>query len=115
MKFGMGTEQTTKLTQKYQSQSTKMTYVRPLYKQISTILNLTTLYSVSLALLARQQLIPTWEYLEDKDLTCGTTWDVHCCPRKGDQILVLKVSRNKLGLLGMPPIVPAEETYKSQS
>ncbi len=50
MKFRMGSN--TELTQKYERFKVQMTYIRPqiyIYKQISLILNLTSLYSVLLA------------------------------------------------------------------
>ncbi len=48
MKFGIGSN--TELTQKYARVKVQKTYVCPhIYKQISPILNLTPMYSVSLA------------------------------------------------------------------
>ncbi len=55
MKFGTGSN--TELTQKYETVKVQMTNVHPhiyILKQISPILNLTPLYSVSLTSLARQ-------------------------------------------------------------
>ncbi len=83
VQWSMGTGSTTKRTQKYEGQLTQYLSTKwhacgtHIYKQISKILNLLHLYSVSLALLAKHTYIHTNTYVHTKTHTTYIHTHIH--------------------------------------